>query len=382
MNRSYARFTRRTRTQAPGRQRGAVAITVAFLMLALLGFGAIAIDLGYLLVERNELQNDVDAAALAGAPCLFQRSVCGNLTATQPDWTTATNMATSAIKLNKSGNMTMTQGTVTYGYWNLTGTPSGLQPLPYTPGANDLPAVSVKVSRSTGQNGGPVSTFLAWAIGVSSEPVSAQAVAAISYPGNVGNGGLFPVAMSQCMYNTFWDSTNNKPKTATSATPPSGQPSSVVETAGQPYMFAITSSYHAGPCEAGQWTTFGTTSNDVPYIQSLISDGNPTPVAIGQSPGTYMTPGTKTVLYNNVNSCSAAGNGSCEYVTVPVVSSLATGAYQPVVAFACLKIDSATGGSNKYIVVEMSNNSDKCQTKGGSGIGPAYGALTPPHLVQ
>ena len=36
-------------------------------LLSLLGFAALAIDVGYLFVVRNELQNAADAAALAGA---------------------------------------------------------------------------------------------------------------------------------------------------------------------------------------------------------------------------------------------------------------------------------------------------------------------------
>jgi len=48
-------------------QAGAVAVTVAILMFVLVGIAALAIDIGYLLVTRNELQNVADAAALAAA---------------------------------------------------------------------------------------------------------------------------------------------------------------------------------------------------------------------------------------------------------------------------------------------------------------------------
>ena len=46
-------------------QRGAVAVTVALMMFVLIGFAALSIDIGYLMVTRNELQNVADAAALA-----------------------------------------------------------------------------------------------------------------------------------------------------------------------------------------------------------------------------------------------------------------------------------------------------------------------------
>lgn len=46
-------------------QRGAVAVTVAILMVAMVGFTAIAVDAGAIWMDRKELQNGADAAALA-----------------------------------------------------------------------------------------------------------------------------------------------------------------------------------------------------------------------------------------------------------------------------------------------------------------------------
>lgn len=48
-------------------ERGAVLVTVALLLLFLLGFMGIAVDLGHLFVIRTELQTSMDACALAGA---------------------------------------------------------------------------------------------------------------------------------------------------------------------------------------------------------------------------------------------------------------------------------------------------------------------------
>ena len=48
-------------------QRGAMAITVGLLFPALLGFGAIAVDVGSWFVHKRELQIQADAAAFAGA---------------------------------------------------------------------------------------------------------------------------------------------------------------------------------------------------------------------------------------------------------------------------------------------------------------------------
>ena len=50
---------------------GATVIIVALALVMLLGFGAFAVDIGYLYVVRNELQNAADAGALAGAAALY-----------------------------------------------------------------------------------------------------------------------------------------------------------------------------------------------------------------------------------------------------------------------------------------------------------------------
>jgi hypothetical protein len=55
----------------PSNQNGAVIILVAVSMFVLLGFAAVAIDIGHLVVARNELQNAADAGALAGAQVLY-----------------------------------------------------------------------------------------------------------------------------------------------------------------------------------------------------------------------------------------------------------------------------------------------------------------------
>ncbi len=49
------------------RQRGATAVTVALLLLALGGFAALVVNVGHLFMVRGQLQNACDSAALAGA---------------------------------------------------------------------------------------------------------------------------------------------------------------------------------------------------------------------------------------------------------------------------------------------------------------------------
>lgn len=73
-----------------GDERGAVAVLVALLMVPLLGFAAIAIDVGALYVERGQLQNGADAAALAIAQdCAVATPTCASASVTAASVTAA-----------------------------------------------------------------------------------------------------------------------------------------------------------------------------------------------------------------------------------------------------------------------------------------------------
>ncbi|MGV2290639.1 TadG family pilus assembly protein [Trinickia sp. YCB016] len=370
--------------QSHRKQRGAVSVLVALSLVMLLSFAALGIDLGYEYAVRNQLQNAADAAALAGAACLLPRTECSNTTSSAPDWTTSVSWATNGVPLNAAADVKLSTGVVQAGYWNQTGSPGTLESQSITPGSNDYPAVEVTINKTGTTNGGPVATYFADLFGIKSVPIAAHAIAVMSGGGTVTPGGLFPVAINQCMYAALtglWNSATNSPKLATS-TAPLGNGQTLPQVVGQPYQLQITSSYHVGTtCEAGQWTTFTTTANDVPTVNGLINNGNTTALSIGQS--TYIQPGTKTSIYSTVDACSANdGNGSCGYALFPVVTNITTGQYAPVVGFACLKIDSAVGGSGKYIVVQLSNKFSNCRPATLTGIGPSYGGTTPPLLVQ
>lgn len=65
-------------------ERGAVSVVVALLLVALLGFGAIAVDVGMLYSERTQLQNASDAAALMVAQKCAKNAADTNCSATAP----------------------------------------------------------------------------------------------------------------------------------------------------------------------------------------------------------------------------------------------------------------------------------------------------------
>ena len=103
----------RTRNMFPrlrGR-RGATIVFVALAMVALLSFAALAVDLGYLYVVRNELQNAADAGALAGAQVLY----LNDGTAVNPD---ADDMARDYVGRNFSEKSPVIVESAQRGHWS------------------------------------------------------------------------------------------------------------------------------------------------------------------------------------------------------------------------------------------------------------------------
>lgn len=79
---------RRRLTAGGDPERGAAAVIIAMLLVPLLGFAAIAVDVGALYAERARLQTAADAAALAVArDCAL--GACGDMQATATELVTA-----------------------------------------------------------------------------------------------------------------------------------------------------------------------------------------------------------------------------------------------------------------------------------------------------
>jgi Flp pilus assembly protein TadG len=333
------------------RQRGSVVLYFLLFLIPLLAFGAFAIDMARLAVARNELQNAADAAALAGALAFTTSGSSG------PNWTQAQTAAASAVSLNASDGKTLSTGTIQTGYWNLTGTPAGMEATTITPGTYDMPAVQVTIARTANVNGGPIALLLAGVMNVTSTSGSASAVAVVRTPGTIGAGGLFPVALDQCVYNQYWNSATNSPV--------------INPSTGAPYEFQITNDYTYGStCSAGQWTTFLNSANDVTTMRNLMSSGNPSAMSIGNS--IYLVPGAKTTLYSSVPVDTT--------VLLPVVTQTLTSTYTAIVAFAPFYIDASVGGSGKYIQGHFVSGYTIPVTT--SGVGPNYGAYAAPQLAM
>jgi Flp pilus assembly protein TadG len=342
---------------ASGRQpRGQALVTMAVALIALLGFGALAIDVGMMFLAKGELQNAADAAALAGAQEFYYKD-CADCP--QSRWGFAEDSARANVTINQSMNANLVTGTVTSGWWNITGTPAGMQAKTKSPiVTGDAAAIRVVVQKAPGTNGGSVALLLARMFGgQSTQAITASAVAVVSFPSVVGPKTTFPTAINNCMYGIFWDATTNRPK--------------IDPNTGAPYVFRIGSSYHYGACESGQWTSLLTDANDVPTVRGLIENGNPDPLGIGTE--IWIQPGTKNSLYNDVVVPST--------VLLPVVQDVSTTTHDqtPIVGFGPFVITASVGGSDKYIEGHFD---DSYEVPASTGGGAYYGSVVPPSLAQ
>ncbi|HKT35266.1 MAG TPA: pilus assembly protein TadG-related protein [Nitrospira sp.] len=160
-----------------GNSRGTIAVVTAVFIVVLLAMGAAAIDIGHALVARNELQNVSDAAALAGDRALAIIYQGMSSTAQQSYVVTAANRGTivaaaqaTAVANSAAGvAITVNAADVSVGTWNFatrTFTPTNTTPT----------AVRVIARRDSSANG-PISTFMANVVGMSSVSVNAVATA-------------------------------------------------------------------------------------------------------------------------------------------------------------------------------------------------------------
>ncbi|WP_175637519.1 Tad domain-containing protein, partial [Sinomonas mesophila] len=145
-------------------ERGAVAVLVAVLMVALVGAGALAVDIGRIGAEKAQLQNGADASALA---------IAGNCVKTPSTCTSSADGLAAQYTPANSNNGSTVPASVTF--------PS---------------SKTVTVQTSTPTSG--LSLVLAPIFGMASMQVEASATAEWGYPG-AGSG--FPLALSDTCFD-------------------------------------------------------------------------------------------------------------------------------------------------------------------------------------
>ncbi|MFH2011514.1 MAG: pilus assembly protein TadG-related protein [Pseudomonadota bacterium] len=164
-------------------QRGVTAVIVALVAVILFSFAALAIDIGYSLVTKNELQNVADAAALAAA-----RQLGANYSGIDPenqsqyivDPLELIAVAKDVALQNQAGGKFITindgdglTGDIVIGQWN-----ASTRTL--TPGLSFPDAVRVIARRDSSTVEGPITTFFARIFGRDTVNVNAVATAALS----------------------------------------------------------------------------------------------------------------------------------------------------------------------------------------------------------
>jgi len=159
-------------------ERGAIAILVALLMVTLLGFAAVAVDVGMLYAERTQLRNGADSAALAVAQKCAKNP-------NDPDCATTSSLASGLANGNANDGLSNIQSIV-------------------LDKANRTVTVNAG-SQEAGKEPNQVSLFFARALGLNTAQVSASASVAWGSP--VKGSTAFPVAFSICQVQGYVDGT-------------------------------------------------------------------------------------------------------------------------------------------------------------------------------
>jgi hypothetical protein len=322
-------------------ESGVTAVVCALVFFVLCGFVGLALDIGHIVMVKNELQRTADAAALAGAMGFLPYNDPGpNQT---PNWVQGVNNAHAIISnaANQAGNQqfSIRDGTVLYGYWLLRPPADYVQPpLAAVPNANSAylsePAIYVTLSRN-------VPLYFAPLIGVSS-PKTVIATATAILPEANQTSGLPPIAVD---WNTAFN--NN----------------------GGTYTINVTPDQTIKPQSnvgvAGWFNQDG--SNDVPSVRIE------TTITAGVSNGTqiYLAPGTMATLMNYVS----AG----QTVTLPVVDDVTQKVWKPVKTFVSFKVDSVSSNSmtGEFVTVGFDPN-----VTPSAGDAPIYDVAGTPKLVS
>jgi hypothetical protein len=176
-----------------------VLVTVAVLLVVFIGIVALVVDLGYLFVTRNQLQNVADASALAATRALGNMYQ-GLLPEEHPTFSCNADCASQLRAVaqavadeNRAGGKTITlvPEEIRIGQWaddTFTETP------------NQPDAVDVVARRDEFAND-PVSTFFGRVLGIDFGSISTIATAALTGQSTMEAGGvLFPVTLSKWFF--------------------------------------------------------------------------------------------------------------------------------------------------------------------------------------
>jgi len=379
------------------KKNGAVAVLVALMIVPLIMFTAFAVDLGFLYLTKNEVQNSADAAALAGATVFFRNGVnpdnfdvkggpagttstCTGATITE----TAACTAAAAIGLNEDSTNTFD---ITVNIWD------NMSPA----GPLHVPAVKVNLTRTF------VPFFFARVFGFLNTDISASATAIAKSQSSPLPAPLLPVALNDCVFldGGVWN-----------------------DRVGVTLMYDT--AYPSALCNSMQWTSLGyDIKMGASDIWNIINSGSSAtvapapnaPYATGSDchpPGTdgidtciYLDPGVKESVFGYLADLTG------KVFSVPVVADVPKkSGNQPVQKISCIRLEnvcnspgqggysgtytggrtdppstetpggqpSSCPGSHTYFSITILDDSE-CLA-GGTGGGMSYGTPSPPQLAD
>ncbi|WP_308810207.1 pilus assembly protein TadG-related protein [Arthrobacter sp. HMWF013] len=150
-------------------EHGAVSVIVAIMLVALLGFGAIAVDVGMLYAERTQLRNGADAAALAIAQ-KCSRNV------TDPDCSATSSLAAGLSNGNAADGLSNLKSVVL--------------------NTTDRTVTVTAGAQESGHSPNEVSLFFARALGMNTAEVTAPA--SVQWGSPEKGPTPFPITVSVC----------------------------------------------------------------------------------------------------------------------------------------------------------------------------------------
>ena len=190
---SYFKLFEKVKNQA-----GVSAVIVAIVLTILIGFTALAVDVGYMYATKNELQNVADGSALAGAGYLGSIYETLSYDEQQTHEFSRSNIVGVAQQValkNQAAkmNISINDADVTIGTWDGgTGTLAAMAAPIVGPDAVRV------IARRDGNANGPILTFFGRIFNIDTVDVSANATAALTGPAIVDEGELkVPFSLSE-----------------------------------------------------------------------------------------------------------------------------------------------------------------------------------------
>jgi Flp pilus assembly protein TadG len=274
------------------RQAGNAMITVLVALVALIAMSSLAIDGGMIWAARNQLQNAVDAAALAAAWNMIDPAA--PVTTLPVAQAAALDQAADHRAANASAVAVQTTD-VTFGQWDFS--TRTLDTSVDLTDPRQVDAVEVRAALD-GVANGPLPAMMARVLGRSSFDVAAEATAYLGFVGGFAPETLFlPIVIDCCKLKGFPACDQDYCETV-ETNPPNPCSLSAPQTEGANTVSCL--EFHNTPDQNACWTVFDgdTPAINTPDLTSIIRDGNGQPVS-GAEP-IYLDNGTKTPVISDI----------------------------------------------------------------------------------